>query len=444
MPEENVQRKLSAIMFTDIVGYSKMMGEDEVGTLTFLKFHNALLQGEIEKNGGRVIKTVGDAFLADFGSAVNAVRCAVSIQKHLHDYNQGFSFSSGQKHQVRIGIHIGDVVMSDNDIFGEGVNIAARLQPIAEPGGICISQDVYNHIKNQVEFHATALGPHELKNIAQKIEIYKIVMEVMGGGVHTVSHSDPHPVLGVHKEPKSPSGSRLSVAWILVWFLLAALATLGGIFWFNEANKPVAYQARPGFRPLYVPSRPPTRIDANQNPGNQITAMKKHYPIFFHYDTGTSGSGVTIYPNNPPFVADKYLDAEDCDTLEIFASAPSGFQFQVALNEAGVGSPGAASYPGVNGADGEQYRSPMITGTGNWQNYQIKLADFTLSSNWGNQSGNKVLNLTAIESAQFDFPPNQGPGNFNITSVVFTKFYHSSVIPVRRVITPAANPATTQ
>ncbi len=173
MGESNLERKLSAIMFTDIVGYSKMMGQDETGTLLFLKFHDTLIREEIAKNFGKVIKTVGDSFMADFSSAVNAVRCAVAIQKRFLVHNR----ATGEGRQIRIGIHIGDVVLRDNDIYGDGVNIAARLQPIAEPGGICISADVYHHIKNKIEYKAVSLGARELKNISQKIEVYKIVLD---------------------------------------------------------------------------------------------------------------------------------------------------------------------------------------------------------------------------------------------------------------------------
>ena len=174
MAEEIIQRKLSAIVFTDIVGYTRMIGQDEDAALDFMKFHNALLREEIEKNGGRVIKAVGDAFLADFSSAVNAVHCAVSIQKRFIQYRG----ETGKTQQVRIGrIHLGDVVLTDNDMFGESVNIAERIQHLAEPGGVSVSQDVFNTIRNKAEFKTVSLGRKELKNISGKIEIFKVVVE---------------------------------------------------------------------------------------------------------------------------------------------------------------------------------------------------------------------------------------------------------------------------
>ncbi len=427
MPEENVQRKLSAIMFTDIVGYSKMMGEDEAGSLEFLKFHNALLQGEIEKNGGRVIKTVGDAFLADFNSAVNAVRCAVSIQKHLHDYNLDFTRSSGKNRQVRIGIHIGDVVMKNNDIFGDGVNIAARLQPIAEPGGICISQDVYNHIKNQVEFHVTSLGPHELKNIAQKIEIYKIVTEVIGGAKE---RAVPHSKVEAQKN----KGLTLLIAVILVGILLAALA---GMFCYYFPPKHAVFKTRYGFNSFFMSRQTDQNIVICSKPGNELTRDAKNGLLNYHYYTSDAdGSGVTFYPINGPFAADKYAIVEGCDMVQLHAMAPAGLRFQVSINEAGVGAPGAASYPGVSGTDGEQYQSPVMKGWGKWKIYQIKLSEFSPSPVWGNQNGNKVLDLNAIDSLELDLPPNQGAGDFKIMSIVFDKFNPEKrdriIVPVLR------------
>jgi class 3 adenylate cyclase len=432
MPEESVQRKLSAIMFTDIVGYSKMMGEDETGSLEFLKFHNALLQGEIEKNGGRVIKTVGDAFLVDFNSAVNAVRCAVSIQKQLHDYNLGFTHSSGQKRQVRIGIHIGDVVMKNNDIFGDGVNIAARLQPIAEPGGICISQDVYNHIKNQVEFHATSLGPHELKNIAQKIEIYKIVTEVIGGAREKVV---PPPPL-VRKKNR---GFNVLLGLLLFFVILTALA---GVFWYYFAPKNTDFKSKYGFNSFFMAGEPDAHIVPSSKPGNELTRDPKNGRLHFRYYTSdTDGSGVTFYPVNGPFAADKYAIVEGCDMVQLHAAAPPGLRFQVSINESGVGPLGQSSYPGVNGADGEQYQSPVIIGCGKWKFYQIKLSEFSPSTFWGNQNGNKVLDLQAIDSLELDIPANQGEGSVHILSISFGKFNgtftdNKWVVPVYRGTPP--------
>ncbi|HEY5039921.1 MAG TPA: adenylate/guanylate cyclase domain-containing protein, partial [bacterium] len=158
------QRKLAAVMFTDIVGYSRMMHQDEAGTLKFLALHNAILQEQVKASGGRVIKTIGDSFMIDFGSVVDAVNCAVAIQTSLHKRNKGLK-PSEQRH-IRVGIHLGDVVVTEGDIFGEGVNIAARLEPLSPYGGICVSREVVAHLKGLRHIRVIRRGMQSLKNIS--------------------------------------------------------------------------------------------------------------------------------------------------------------------------------------------------------------------------------------------------------------------------------------
>jgi class 3 adenylate cyclase len=131
-------RKLAAIMFTDIVGFSRQMGSDEARMLRLLDVHNQLIQQAVADHHGTVIKTVGDAFLVDFPSGVHAVQCAQQIQSQFHTHNNGKE-TADQIH-VRIGIYLGDIVQKEGDVFGDGVNIAARLQALAEPDTVCISQ----------------------------------------------------------------------------------------------------------------------------------------------------------------------------------------------------------------------------------------------------------------------------------------------------------------
>lgn len=158
MPNSESQTRLSVIMFSDIVGYSKMMQENEA----------------LEKHDGKEIKVIGDAFLVSFAAVANAVRCAIEIQEQFGKYNE--SAPEKEKTQVRIGIHMGDIIVKDNDVFGDGVNIASRIEPLAEPGGICISQEVYNLVKHKLDLQVVSLGPKELKNIKEKIEIYGILV----------------------------------------------------------------------------------------------------------------------------------------------------------------------------------------------------------------------------------------------------------------------------
>ena len=132
-------RKLAVIMFTDMVGYSKKVGENEDEALKLLAEHNAILRPQIEAHNGHVIKTIGDAFMADFDSAANAVHCAAEIQRQLAQRN---AEAEGQSIDVRIGIHVGDVIYREGDVFGDGVNIASRIEPLADGGQVFVSRDV--------------------------------------------------------------------------------------------------------------------------------------------------------------------------------------------------------------------------------------------------------------------------------------------------------------
>ncbi len=165
-------RKLSAIMFTDIVGYSALTQRNERLALELLQFHIDLLRPLFPKFQGTEIKTIGDAFLVEFSSALDAVECAIEIQKQLNDYNT--SIVPERRLQIRIGIHLGDVVRRENDIFGDGVNIAARIEPYAQPGGICISEDVARQVKNKISFPVESFSSQQLKNISLPVQLFSI------------------------------------------------------------------------------------------------------------------------------------------------------------------------------------------------------------------------------------------------------------------------------
>ena len=172
MPEE--QRKLAAIMFTDMVGYSALTQKNESLALELLKLQNEMLRPLFPKFRGMEIKTIGDAFMVEFTSALDAVNCAIDIQKKLREYNS--SAPIGRNIVIRIGIHVGDVIHRDNDVFGDGVNIASRVEPLANPGGICITEDVFRQIQNKTENEAVRLGKGNLKNIEVATSIYKIIL----------------------------------------------------------------------------------------------------------------------------------------------------------------------------------------------------------------------------------------------------------------------------
>lgn len=172
MAEE--KRRLAAIMFTDIAGYSALGQKDERLALELLEEHRRLLRPIFGRFDGDEIKTIGDAFLIEFRSAVEAVKCAVEVQTALHDRNA--ALPPERRVLIRIGVHIGDIVFKEGDIFGDGVNIASRVQPLADPGGIRVTDQVYAQVRNKIDRPLASLGPHRLKNIESPVEIFQVVL----------------------------------------------------------------------------------------------------------------------------------------------------------------------------------------------------------------------------------------------------------------------------
>jgi adenylate cyclase len=163
---------LAAVLAADVAGYSRLMGTDEEGTLARLKAaRKAVVDPAIASHRGRIVKTTGDGLLAEFGSAVDAVRCSVEVQRAMAA--QSTDVTQDVRIEYRIGIHVGDIIIDDNDIFGDGVNISARLEGIAEPGGVCISDDAYRQIRGKVEIGWDDLGPQTLKNIAEPMRAWR-------------------------------------------------------------------------------------------------------------------------------------------------------------------------------------------------------------------------------------------------------------------------------
>jgi len=168
------QRRLAAIMFTDMVGYSALSQKNEALALELLNEHRKILRELFASYGGREIEAVGDGFFVECPSALAAAQCAVEIQRALHDRNA--SQSADRQILVRIGLHLGDVVVQDTRVHGDGVNIAARIEPLAEPGGICLSEDVARQIRNKIDQPLLGLGRANLKNIQTPVEIYRLVL----------------------------------------------------------------------------------------------------------------------------------------------------------------------------------------------------------------------------------------------------------------------------
>src|ERR1044071_3952876 len=168
------ERKLAAIMFTDMVGYSALAQRDDKVALELLEEHRRLLREIFPRFHGTEIKTIGDAFLVEFGSALEAAQCAIEIQRTLA--HRDADAPADRQIQVRIGVHIGDVVHRGGDVYGDGVNIASRIEPLADAGGICVSMDVERQIRNAVETRFEKLAPTELKNISVAMDLFRIVL----------------------------------------------------------------------------------------------------------------------------------------------------------------------------------------------------------------------------------------------------------------------------
>ena len=173
MSSEPVERRLTAILAADVAGYSRLIGADEEGTLAQLKaFRKTLVDPTIAKHRGRIVKTTGDGMLVEFASAVDAARCAVEVQRGMADENT--EVPQAKRIEFRIGIHLGDIIIDDNDIFGDGVNIAARLESIAVPGGISISRAVHDQVRDRINVCFDDKGEIALKNIARPVQVFAI------------------------------------------------------------------------------------------------------------------------------------------------------------------------------------------------------------------------------------------------------------------------------
>src|ERR1700736_3537539 len=169
--KQPVERRLAAILAADVAGYARLMGADEEGTLERLKTHRrALVDPKIREHRGRIVKTTGDGLLAEFPSVVDAVRCAAEIQRAMADRDT--EMAEDRRIKFRIGINLGDIIADGDDIFGDGVNVAARLEALAEPGGICISRVVRGQIRDKLPYAFQDMGEQSVKNIARPVRIY--------------------------------------------------------------------------------------------------------------------------------------------------------------------------------------------------------------------------------------------------------------------------------
>jgi len=191
MPEQAPQRRLAAILAADVVGYSRMMQADEAGTLTALKSRRSeILQPLVSKHHGRLVKVMGDGVLVEFASAVNAVACSVELQEAMDNANA--SLAEDRRIILRIGLNLGDVMVEGSDIYGDGVNIASRLEALADPGSVFVSRTVYNHVRGKLKLGFDDLGDQQLKNIAEPVRIYR---------VQSLNEARGHPMLTLPDKP---------------------------------------------------------------------------------------------------------------------------------------------------------------------------------------------------------------------------------------------------
>ncbi len=177
MAEEKITRKLTTILAADVEGYTRLMRTDEEATLKTLGEYREIIDDLIARHEGRVFSTGGDSVLAEFGSAVEAVRCAISCQEEISSRNA--ELADDRKMMFRIGINVGDVMVRDGDLFGDGVNVAARLEGLAEPGGVCISGSVFEQIKHKLSLGIDDMGRQEVKNIPEPIRVYRVVSDAL-------------------------------------------------------------------------------------------------------------------------------------------------------------------------------------------------------------------------------------------------------------------------
>src|SRR5262245_22181953 len=229
--QEHVRRRLEAIMFADVVGYSRLTGQDEVGTWRRLRILlRDVVRPRVSTHAGRIVRIKGDGILVEFPSAVEAVASAVALQQALAQRNA--NFADAQRIHLRIGINLGDVITDDQDVHGDGVNIACRLEPLADPGGICISATVYEHVRAKLPYPFENRGEQSLKNISVPVQIYALGPEIIAGLPKDERRSD------THKNPWR---------WQVAALAVSCLAT--AVLWFEwqhlvPARETAAVQAR--------------------------------------------------------------------------------------------------------------------------------------------------------------------------------------------------------
>ena len=222
MSTGGIERHLAAIVAADVVGYSRLMGADEIGTLAALKAHRReLIDRLIAAHKGHIVKTTGDGLLLSFPSIVEAVSCAVAVQSGMARRNKNIAGEA--QIEFRIGVNLGDIIVEKGDVFGDGVNIAARLEQIAPAGGICLSEDAYRQIRGKLEIPIADAGEHTLKNISNPVKVYRI---------------EPAVAAAVEMEAPPAESRRRSLVWIATTAVITAAIALAAIWWLSLHRAP--------------------------------------------------------------------------------------------------------------------------------------------------------------------------------------------------------------
>ena len=251
MAESDVQRKLTAILVTDVVGYSRLMGDDPEGTLKTLTEYREVFSDKIQEYKGRVVNAPGDSLLADFTSVLDAVSCAVDIQRELAERNQ--ELPDERRMDFRIGVNLGDVLVKDGDIYGDGVNVAARLESLAEPGGICISGSVHEQVKARLPLHYDFIGEQRVKNISEPVKTYRVLSKP-GAAAHRVVKA---------KRAVEVTWKKAVVAVVVV-LLLAGVGLLGWNY-YQQSLSAAALAAFEKEAAFPLPDRPSIAVLAFDN-----------------------------------------------------------------------------------------------------------------------------------------------------------------------------------
>jgi adenylate cyclase len=253
MTTQEVKRKLAAILSADVKGYSRLMGEDEEGTIRTLNTYKEVMSNFIQQQRGRVVDAPGDNVLAEFGSVVDAVRCAVDIQKELKTRNA--DLPENRRMEFRIGVNLGDVVEDGEQILGDGVNIASRLESLSEVGGICISGTAYDQVENKLSLGYEYLGEQTVKNIAKPVRVYRVLMEPEAAG-KVIGEKKAKPRQWQMAIMGSVIGMIVVVAAVVIWKLYTPSAPQPEV-----ATKEKIRVAPPEKPPVTVPTSPTPSVE---------------------------------------------------------------------------------------------------------------------------------------------------------------------------------------